>query len=76
LHVYNCRAGCDLSRRTMILAERTKACSIWKAGVAAVFGLANKRSIAWGIATKLHEAGAKLAISYQNDAHEVPRRWG
>ena len=35
--------------------------------VAAVFGLANKRSIAWGIATKLHEAGARLAISYQNE---------
>lgn len=35
--------------------------------VAVVFGLANKRSIAWGIAQKLHEAGAKLAISYQND---------
>ncbi len=35
--------------------------------IAAVFGLANKRSIAWGIATKLHEAGAKLAISYQNE---------
>lgn len=35
--------------------------------VAAVFGLANKRSIAWGIAQKLHEAGATLAISYQNE---------
>jgi enoyl-[acyl-carrier protein] reductase I len=35
--------------------------------VAVVFGLANKRSIAWGIAQKLHQAGAKLAISYQND---------
>ena len=35
--------------------------------VAAVFGLANKRSIAWGIAQKLHQAGAKLAISYQNE---------
>lgn len=35
--------------------------------VAVVFGLANKRSIAWGIALKLHEAGAKLAISYQNE---------
>jgi enoyl-[acyl-carrier protein] reductase I len=35
--------------------------------VAVVFGLANKRSIAWGIAQKLHEAGAKLAISYQNE---------
>ena len=35
--------------------------------VAVVFGLANKRSIAWGIAQKLHEAGAKLAIGYQNE---------
>src|ERR1700761_8943393 len=35
--------------------------------VAAVFGLANKRSIARGIAAKLHEAGAKLAIGYQNE---------
>src|SRR5580698_6115175 len=34
---------------------------------AVVFGLANKRSIAWGIAQKLHEGGAKLAICYQND---------
>ncbi len=34
---------------------------------AVVFGLANKRSIAWGIAQKLHEAGATLAISYQNE---------
>jgi enoyl-[acyl-carrier protein] reductase I len=35
--------------------------------VAVVFGLANKRSISWGIAQKLHEAGAKLAIGYQNE---------
>jgi enoyl-[acyl-carrier protein] reductase I len=34
---------------------------------AVVFGLANKRSIAWGIALKLHEAGASLAICYQNE---------
>lgn len=39
--------------------------------VAVVFGLANKRSIAWGIAQKLHEAGAKLAISYQNERLKV-----
>ena len=31
--------------------------------VAVVFGLANKRSISWGIAQKLHQAGAKLAIA-------------
>jgi enoyl-[acyl-carrier protein] reductase I len=35
--------------------------------IAVVFGLANKRSIAWGIAQKLHEGGAKLAICYQNE---------
>jgi enoyl-[acyl-carrier protein] reductase I len=34
---------------------------------AVVFGLANKRSIAWGIAQRLHEAGANLAICYQNE---------
>jgi enoyl-[acyl-carrier protein] reductase I len=35
--------------------------------VAVVFGLANKRSIAWAIAQKLHAAGVNLAISYQNE---------
>jgi enoyl-[acyl-carrier protein] reductase I len=35
--------------------------------VAVVFGLANKRSIAFGIAQKLHAAGCKLAITYQNE---------
>jgi enoyl-[acyl-carrier protein] reductase I len=34
---------------------------------AVIFGLANKRSIAWGIAQKLHEAGSTLAICYQNE---------
>lgn len=32
-----------------------------------VFGLANKRSIAWGITQKLSAAGAQLAICYQNE---------
>jgi enoyl-[acyl-carrier protein] reductase I len=35
--------------------------------VAVVFGVANKRSIAWAIVQKLHEAGAQLAIGYQNE---------
>src|SRR5581483_249884 len=35
--------------------------------IAVVFGVANKRSIAWAIVQKLHEAGAKLAIGYQNE---------
>jgi enoyl-[acyl-carrier protein] reductase I len=38
-----------------------------KGHIAVVFGLANKRSIAWAIAQKLAEAGATLAICYQNE---------
>lgn len=38
-----------------------------KGRTAVVFGLANKRSIAWAIAQKLHAAGAQLAIGYQNE---------
>jgi len=37
---------------------------------AVVFGLANKRSIAWAIAQKLHAAGWHLAITYQNERME------
>lgn len=33
-----------------------------------VMGVANERSIAWGIAKALHEAGAELAFSYQGEA--------
>ncbi len=32
-----------------------------------IMGLANDKSLAWGIAKKLHEQGAELAISYQGD---------
>ncbi len=35
--------------------------------VAVVFGLANKRSIAWAICQKLADAGATLAICYQSE---------
>jgi len=34
---------------------------------AVIFGVANKRSIAWAIAQRLSEAGARLAITYQNE---------
>jgi enoyl-[acyl-carrier protein] reductase I len=37
---------------------------------AVIFGLANKRSIAWAIAQKLSEAGWRLAITYQNERLE------
>ncbi len=32
-----------------------------------IMGLANDKSIAWGIARALHEAGAELALSYQGE---------
>jgi enoyl-[acyl-carrier protein] reductase I len=32
-----------------------------------IMGVANERSIAWGIALAAHNAGAELAFSYQND---------
>ncbi|MCA8941082.1 MAG: enoyl-ACP reductase [Planctomycetes bacterium] len=35
--------------------------------VAVVFGVANKRSIAWGITKALADAGATIALNYQND---------
>jgi len=33
---------------------------------AVIFGVANKRSIAWSIAQGLHNAGGKVAVTYQN----------
>ena len=32
-----------------------------------VFGVANEHSIAWAIAKALHQAGARLALAYQNE---------
>ena len=37
-----------------------------------VMGVANERSIAWGIARALHAQGAALAFSYQGEAFERP----
>ncbi|GGY90966.1 enoyl-ACP reductase FabI [Novosphingobium colocasiae] len=33
-----------------------------------IMGLANDKSLAWGVAKKLHEQGAELAFSYQGEA--------
>ena len=38
-----------------------------KGKTALIFGLANKRSIAWGIAQAFHEHGAKLGFSYAGE---------
>ena len=35
-----------------------------------IFGVANKRSIAWGIAQALQREGAQLALNYQNERME------
>src|SRR5712692_4590066 len=32
-----------------------------------IFGVANRRSIAWATAQALHEAGARLAFAYQGE---------
>src|SRR5258707_14860615 len=32
-----------------------------------IFGVANKRSIAWATAQAMHDAGARLAFAYQGD---------
>lgn len=41
--------------------------ALLKDKTALVLGVANKRSIAWAIAQRLHEAGARLAVTYQDD---------
>ncbi|MCZ6599697.1 MAG: enoyl-ACP reductase [Acidobacteria bacterium] len=35
--------------------------------VAAIFGVANHRSLAWGVAQALHQAGARLLFTYQGE---------
>ena len=37
---------------------------------ALIFGVANKRSIAWGIAQAFHEQGAQLGVSYAGEVLE------
>ena len=41
--------------------------SLMKGKRGLIMGVANNHSIAWGIATALHNAGAELAFSYQGD---------
>jgi enoyl-[acyl-carrier protein] reductase I len=42
--------------------------SLMKGKRGLIMGVANERSIAWGIAQRLHESGAELAFTYQGDA--------
>ena len=42
--------------------------SLMKGKKGLIMGVANERSIAWGISQKLVEAGAELAFTYLGDA--------
>ena len=42
--------------------------SLMKGKKGLIMGVANERSIAWGISQKLAEAGAELAFTYLGDA--------
>ena len=41
---------------------------------ALVFGLANERSIAWGITQALHREGANIGISYAGESAQTAGR--
>jgi enoyl-[acyl-carrier protein] reductase I len=41
---------------------------------ALVTGIANNRSIAWGIAQQLHKAGANLGVTYLPDEKDALRK--
>ena len=45
--------------------------SLMKGKKGLIMGVANERSIAWGISQKLSEAGAELAFTYLGDALTV-----
>src|SRR5437867_10834165 len=51
--------------RLNVLALLTNMLLDRKLGI--VFGVANKRSIAWAIAQAWHKAGARLAFTYQGE---------
>ena len=45
-----------------------KKSSILKGKKGLIIGIANERSLAWGIANCIHQHGGELALTYQNDA--------
>ncbi len=50
-----------------LLTHLTNSMSLLAGKLGIVFGVANKRSIAWAIAQAWHSAGAKLAFTYQGE---------
>ncbi len=53
-----------------IMTPRLKTSGILAGKRGLVMGLANNRSIAWGIAKAAHEAGAELAFTFQGESLE------
>jgi enoyl-[acyl-carrier protein] reductase I len=51
-------------------SEKNTASSILNGKRGLIMGLANNKSIAWGIAKSAHDHGAELAFTYQGDALE------
>ena len=51
-----------------LIFEKGKTMSLMKGKKGLIMGVANERSIAWGISQKLAEAGAELAFTYLGDA--------
>src|SRR4051812_12124366 len=45
-----------------------EACGLMRGKRGLIMGVANNRSIAWGIARACHAQGAELAFTYQGDA--------
>ena len=61
----------------MLLGIRKgKIMSLMKGEKGLIMGVANERSIAWGISQKLAEAGAELAFTYLGDALKKSNTFG
>ena len=71
-HAECCRAG--ILYQTAFHRELSFMFEGLKGRTAVVFGVANKRSLAWAIAQGLHAAGANLAMTYQNERLEQEAR--
>ena len=57
----------ELARMTMAKDEH-RLSGVMRGKRGLIMGVANKMSIAWGIAKAAHAAGAELAFTYQGDA--------
>jgi enoyl-[acyl-carrier protein] reductase I len=59
------RPGTDAAETETVAAKPPSASMVGKRGL--IMGVANERSIAWGLASVLHGRGAQLAFTYQGE---------